>query len=60
MKNKDINPYNDKGQAHGYWEWYYNNGNLYSKGKYLNRKEIGYWEWYKPQSGELWLKEYFI
>ena len=28
---KDITPYNEKGEPHGYWEWYYDNGKLDSK-----------------------------
>ena len=28
MKNKDITPYNENGNPHGYWESYWNNGNL--------------------------------
>jgi len=58
MKN-DITPHNDKGQAHGYWERYYSNGNICYKGNYLNGDKIGYWEYY-ILNGELMAKEYFI
>ena len=28
MKNKDIKPYNENGNPHGYWKRYWSNGNL--------------------------------
>jgi antitoxin component YwqK of YwqJK toxin-antitoxin module len=46
MKNKDITPYNENNQAHGYWERYYSNGKLWFKRNYVDGKEHGYWEWY--------------
>jgi len=42
MKNK----YNKQGQAHGYWEDYHYNGQLYCKGNYDNGQPYGYWEYY--------------
>ena len=44
--SKDITSYNDKGQPHGLWESYWNNGQLYYKGTYLNGKRHGHWEQY--------------
>jgi antitoxin component YwqK of YwqJK toxin-antitoxin module len=41
-----INLYNEKGEQHGYWESYHDNGQLYFKGSYLNGKQHGYWEYY--------------
>jgi len=41
-----INLYNEKGQKHGYWESYYKNGQLLSKGSFLNGKRHGDWEYY--------------
>jgi len=41
-----INLFNAKGKRHGYWEVYFNNGNLCSKGNYVNGKKHGYWESY--------------
>ncbi len=36
-----------KGNRIGYWEVYYNNGNLNYKGNYNNDgQQIGYWEYY--------------
>lgn len=46
--NKQIDNYNDKGQPHGYNEWYdsigyYNNG-LWYRGTWKNNQPIGYHE----------------
>ncbi len=41
-----INQYDMEGRKQGYWEDYFNNGKLYSKGNYVNGKEEGVWEWY--------------
>ena len=59
MKTKDITPYNEKGKAHGYWVDYYDNGQLWSKGNYVNGKPHGYWEWYYS-NGQLKSKTYYI
>jgi len=44
--NKDIEPRNDKGQAHGYWEVYWNNGKIWYKCVYINGKKNGLLEYY--------------
>ena len=59
MKNKDITPKNELGQAHGYWEEYYNNGQLMYKGNYVDDNRHGYWEWYS-YNGQLKSKQYYI
>ena len=59
MTSKDITPRNDKGEKHGYWEYYYYNGQLYSKGKYVNGNRHGYWEYYHTD-GQLDSKIYYI
>jgi antitoxin component YwqK of YwqJK toxin-antitoxin module len=46
MKNKNITPYNENGEEHGYWEYYWSNGNLWYKGNYVDGKKHGYWEYY--------------
>ncbi len=51
----DLNSYNAEGQAHGYWESYYSNGNLIYKGEYINRTRHGPWERYQ-RNGELSFK----
>jgi antitoxin component YwqK of YwqJK toxin-antitoxin module len=43
-----MNQYNDKNQKHGYWEYYYPNRNIMSKGDYVNAERHGYWEYYYP------------
>ena len=40
---KDIENRNDKGQYHGYQEWYGNN-ELWHRGKYKNGQAVGYYE----------------
>jgi antitoxin component YwqK of YwqJK toxin-antitoxin module len=55
----DIKPLNENNQPHGYWEYYYYNGQLRSKGNYVNGKAHGYWEWYR-YNGQLRYKTYYI
>ena len=42
---QDKRPYNDKGQRHGTWEYYYN-GKIWYKGEYLNNQQVGLWKRY--------------
>jgi antitoxin component YwqK of YwqJK toxin-antitoxin module len=58
-KNKDIKPYNENNQRHGYWEGYYSNGQLECKGNYVNGNQHGYWERYYS-NGKLKNKTYYI
>lgn len=53
-KNQRIN-----GQREGYWERFYDNGNLCFKGNYINGKEEGYWL-YKSLNGKHKRKVYYI
>jgi len=55
---KNIQPYNNKGEAHGLWEWYWG-GTLMYKCFYHNGKEIGYEE-YSWYSGKLTEKKYYL
>jgi hypothetical protein len=41
--NKDIDNYNDKGEHHGYQQWYDIHG-LWYRGTWKNDKPIGYTE----------------
>lgn len=41
-----IIKHNDKGQRHGTWERYWNDGTLWYKGYYLNDVEFGHWAHY--------------
>jgi len=56
---EDITPYNNKGQRHGYWEWYFFNNLLTFKGNYFNGNKIGYWEnnW---SNGKIYRKIYYL
>ena len=38
-----INITNDIGQRHGLWIRYYNNGDLFYKGQFINDISYGYW-----------------
>ena len=35
MNSTNITPYNDQGEPHGYWEFYYDNGQLIEKTYYI-------------------------
>jgi antitoxin component YwqK of YwqJK toxin-antitoxin module len=59
MKKEDITPRNENGERHGYWEWYYDNGQLSYKGNYVNGKLHGYWESYYS-NGQLAYKGFYI
>ena len=48
-----INLYNEKGEKHGYWEYYFGNGKLSYKGSYLNGEKHGYWESYYDNGNEI-------
>jgi antitoxin component YwqK of YwqJK toxin-antitoxin module len=57
---KSINPnikflgsFNKNNKKTGYWEGYYFDGNIQSKGNYINGKKDGYWEEYY-HNGNLW------
>ena len=57
-----MNQYNENNERVGYWEVYFNNGNLWSKGNYSNGKQIGYWEYceYYERGDKLSYKKIFI
>ena len=57
---KNIEPRNENGQAHGYCEWYNNNGSVAYKGFYNHGKPVGYEEWYLLDNNELSYKIYHI
>ena len=58
--SKDINPRNDKGQAHGLWISYWGNGLLADKGVFANDKRTGVWVFHAYTDGELGAKYFFI
>ena len=54
-----INQYDYDGKKQGYWEDYYDNGQLKSKGNYSNDKKVGVWKHY-DENGDIsaiWVKE---
>ena len=58
-RNKKINQRNSKGNPEGYWEHYYDNGQLSWKGNYVNGNREGYWEGYY-YNGQLRCKGYWV
>jgi antitoxin component YwqK of YwqJK toxin-antitoxin module len=55
-----INLYNEKGEKHGYWEEYWNNGKLESRGNYVNGKREGYWEMFHYLTNHLRCKGNYV
>jgi antitoxin component YwqK of YwqJK toxin-antitoxin module len=47
------NRFNQYGLKYGYWETYYSNGNLCSKGSYNNGEKVGIWKEYHYTNGQL-------
>jgi len=58
--NKNITPFNDKGQPHGYWEYYWENGKLHFKCVYINGETNGFEELYCDNDGKLRIKSYHL
>jgi len=53
-----MNQRNEKENREGYWEEYYNNGQLDYKGHYKDGVLDGYWERYY-YNGQLWRKGHY-
>jgi antitoxin component YwqK of YwqJK toxin-antitoxin module len=58
-KENLINLFDENGKRHGYWEYYYSNGQLWYKGNFVNGKQHGYWESYYS-SGQLYYKGNYV
>ena len=65
-KIKEINPnikfvgtFDKNNRRTGYWEEYWFNGNLRSKGNYINNNKDGYWEEYYS-NGNLWQRGNYL
>jgi antitoxin component YwqK of YwqJK toxin-antitoxin module len=59
---RDKTPFNDKGQAHGYWTTYYCDNIMY-EGHYVNGKVEGLWIYYwlsGYKKGNIREKQYVI
>ena len=54
-----INQYNEKGQRHGLWKFYWSNGQLTHIGTYVNGKPYGLWEFYYF-NGQLFCKGTYV
>ena len=53
---KEIVNYNNKGQLHGYQEWYTDNKKISHRGNWRNNKMIGYIEWYGTKETNFHIK----
>jgi len=53
MHPKDIAPHNNKGERHGYCEFYWGNGELWDKGIFINGHRYGYFESH-DRDGSVW------
>ena len=58
-EKEDIEPKNEYGQLHGVCIYYYNNGNVWIKERFVNGVQHGIRERYF-NNGKLWSKEYWI
>lgn len=59
MKKENKEPRDKQGKAHGYWEVYWNNGNLQYKGVYIHGIRYGrHIDYYT--NGNINYNEYFI
>lgn len=56
--NKNLTPYNNKGQQHGYWDVYWGGGILSYKCYYKNGRLIGYAEEYLTVCPQLKYKQF--
>ena len=57
---EDIEPRNDKGQQHGYWENYWDNGNLMFRCVYINGQRNGIVEYHMVTDGKVTEKYYHL
>ena len=53
------NRIDENGYSHGYWEIYYWDDKLFSKGNYVNGELNGYWEFYHV-NGKISSKQYYL
>ena len=55
---KKINQIDAQGFRQGPWESYHHDGNLWSKGSFLDGKRTGYWEYYWFNGNFMWKGSY--
>jgi antitoxin component YwqK of YwqJK toxin-antitoxin module len=56
---KFLGSFDENNRRTGYWEEYHDNGDVYSKGNYINGEAEGYWEYYYI-NGNIWQKGNYI
>ena len=52
----DIELTNDKGQHHGYQEWYNGDYTIHSRCVYKNGEEVGYDEWHSAEETRFFIR----
>jgi len=57
---KNITPYNDNGQANGFWKQYYSNGKRFYQCVFINGKRNGFGEYYWNYDGKVTAKIYHL
>ncbi len=64
MRSIGKNRTDRSGRKQGYWEYYYDNGVLYSKGSYKDGYKVGMWDFYKEDGSldymKLWDNGYYV
>jgi antitoxin component YwqK of YwqJK toxin-antitoxin module len=55
---KFLGQFDENNQRTGYWEEYWDNGYISSKGNYINGKKEGYWEEYYYYGNLAWKVNY--
>ena len=56
----EKNQLNFNNLREGYWERYWDNGDLYYKGNYINDIKVGYWEYYHFFNSIIYYKEFYL
>ena len=46
------------GKREGFWQFYWDNGQLWKKGNYTSGNQVGFWEHYHA-NGKLWQKGHY-
>jgi hypothetical protein len=52
----EIEPKNNKGEWHGYQEWYYPNGKLRCRGIMKHDLDVGYQEYHQYEETEFYIR----
>ena len=56
QNKEDIDPKDNKGYYHGYQEWYWGNGKIWYRGKWIHGDRIGYSEWHDNKQTNFYIR----